>query len=155
MKLGREILDRCVLTLRSAPEALRLAQSIGLCPGANATFSRFFDGGVGRLVVVGGTARDPGAARAAPGSRLAGMAGGGINWVSVRTLGSEFGRAAGCCTRCALLRLGKAGGESSSSPRSCSVSVSEPSSLSSGWGDSRVTIGTIESLDCVTVVADD
>lgn len=80
------------LTLKSWPEVLRLAQSIGLCPGANATFSRFFVAGF--LVVVKGTARDPGVfVRGGLRRRFVGIGGGGINWVSVRTLGSKLGGA--------------------------------------------------------------
>lgn len=72
-----------MLTLRSCPEDFRLAQSIGLCPGANATFSLvFFEG---RFVVVGGTARDPFPPSEArpvmpvPRSLLDGIGGGGIS----------------------------------------------------------------------------
>lgn len=62
--------------------------------------------------------------------------GGGINCASVRGLGTWFN------TRCALFRLGNAGGKSSLSSRSLSVSVIEPSS-SDGSGELQVTVGTL------------
>lgn len=74
--------------------------------------------------------------------------------MSVRTLG-KGGFEEVAVTRCALFKLGKAGGESSS--RSRSVSVAEPSSSSSssalsGGGEWRLKVGT--SGSCVVAVVE-
>lgn len=86
---------------RSLPEDLSAAQSRGPNPGASATFSRdFFTGG---LFGVGGRPSDdpdegtdkedaPNVRDSTtPGTRkaLEGSGGGGISWVSVRTVGSS------------------------------------------------------------------
>jgi len=119
---------------RSAPDDFNAAQSRGLCPGARATLSRFFEGFVGGFVVVVGTRREDeaeGDLVETPGVRFArdGTGGGGIRAESDRIRG-VLDRAA----RWALLRAGKAGTESSS------VSVTSPSSSDAG-GETLRSVG--------------
>jgi hypothetical protein len=83
----------------------------------------------GGFVVIGGTARVEGELGIEIPTR-----GGGINWESVGTV--EFLEV---CNLWALLRAGNAGGESSSSFRS--VSVSSPSSSEAG-GEITSIVGT-------------
>lgn len=92
------------------------------------------------------------APRATPGCRAArpGSGGGGINCASVRMVGmlgllDEL-------ARCALFRLGNAGAMSESSR---SVSVSSPSSASSGGGEALVNVGTDGEAGCTRDVPDD
>ena len=100
-----------------------------------------------------GTASElpPRAPRATPGCRAArpGSGGGGINCASVRMVGMPV--LLDELARCALFRLGNAGAMSESSR---SVSVSSPSSASSGGGEALVSVGTDEA-GCTKDVPDD
>lgn len=143
-------------TLKSAPDFFRLAQSSGPWPGASATFLDTFLEGA--FVVLKGTANEDAVggmrikfedgAAATPGrlAARAGEGGGGIRLLSlrIRGTGSDPGACGAASKRCALFKLGKAGGASSSSASPLIVSLS--SSESSLGGDVRM-LGVAGILD--------
>ena len=88
-----EEIGKWLITLKSFPEDFKFAQSKGLCPGARATFWRFFCAGlrVGFLVVVdGGSSPPPDGDGAPSGLRIgAGTGGGGIKAESPNIRGTS------------------------------------------------------------------
>jgi hypothetical protein len=127
-------------TRKFSPDAFRLAQSRGLCPGESATFPFLL--GIGRVVLGTDKDDDLGTDRETAGWRLvrAGRGGGGMSSKSVRTFGSSEDEGD---IRWALDRLGNAGGLSSSWSSDCSSSSDGGGDISNKVGTERVVAGLL------------